>query len=96
MLGFPRQEGREGYGEIVLLHLLPEKEGRGHGRRLLEGCLDQLRENGFDNACLWVICANTHAIFFYMHMGFKPTGRVQQENYGGEEVELMEMTLPLN
>ena len=95
MLGFPRQEGREGYGEIVLFHLLPHKEGMGHGRRLLEGCMKYLQDSGCEKICLWVICANTHAIFFYMHMGFQPTGRVQTENYGGETVELMEMTLSL-
>lgn len=92
MLGFPRQEGREGYGEIISLHLLPEKEGMGHGRTLLEAALVQLQEQGCENVCLWVMCLNTHAVHFYMHMGFHPTGRMLQETYGGQSVELMEMT----
>lgn len=95
MLGFPREEGREGYGEIVGIHLLPEKEGQGFGRRLLEASMESLHEQGCENVCLWVMCANTHAVMFYVHMGFHPTGRVQQENYGGENVELMELKKPL-
>jgi len=92
MLSFPREEGREGYGEIVGIHLLPEKEGQGYGRKLLEATLENLREHGCENACLWVICANTHAALFYVHMGFQPTGRMQRESYGGEMLELMELT----
>lgn len=95
MLGFPREEGREGYGEIVSIHLLPEKEGQGNGRKLLEAALDGLRQQGCENACLWVMCMNTHAVMFYVHMGFHPTGRMQEENYGGENVELMELAKPL-
>ena len=95
MLGFPRGEGREGYGEIVGIHLLPEKEGQGHGRQLLEAALAKLRDEGCEKVCLWVMCANTHAALFYVHMGFHPTGRMQRENYGGEMVELMELERPL-
>jgi len=95
MLGFPRGEGREGYGEIVSLYLLPGAEGRGHGRRLLEASLSHLKEQGCEKACLWVMCANSHAVLFYVHMGFRPTGRMQQENYGGEMVELMELARPI-
>ncbi len=95
MLGFPREEGREDYGEIVSLYLLPGAEGRGLGRCLLEASLSHLQEQGCENACLWVMSANTHAIFFYVHMGFHPTGRMQQESYGGEMVELMELARPI-
>ncbi len=95
MLGFAREEEREDYGEIIGIHLLPEKEGQGYGRKLLEAALGELRAHGCENACLWVMCANTHAVLFYVHMGFHPTGRVQQENYGGENVELMELVKTL-
>ena len=95
MLGFPRGEGREGYGEIVSLYLLPQAEGMGYGRRLLEASLSRLKDLGCEQACLWVMCANTHAVYFYMHMGFHPTGRMQQENYGGQSVELMELACRL-
>jgi len=91
MLSFRREEGREGYGEIISLYLLPEKTGQGHGSRLLRAALDQLRMLGCENACLWVMCGNTHAVLFYVHMGFRPTGRMQQESYGGEMVEMMEL-----
>ncbi len=96
MLGYSREEEREGYGEIVSLHLLPEKEGQGYGRKLLSAALDGMKAEGCANACLWVICQNSHAVLFYVHMGFRPTGRMQQENYGGETVELMELARELN
>jgi len=95
MLGPRREEGREGFGEIISLYLLPEKTGQGHGRRLLEASLDQLAQQGYEKASLWVMCGNTHAVLFYTHMGFKPTGCMQQENYGGELVELMELVREL-
>ena len=82
--------------EIIGIHLLPEKEGLGYGRKMLEATLQHLRELGCENACLWVMCANTHAALFYVHMGFHPTGRVQLENYGGEDVELMELVIGLD
>ena len=95
MLGPRREEGREGYGEIISLYLLPGKTGQGFGRLLLEKTLDHLRQQGYENASLWVMCGNTHAIMFYQHMGFHPTGSIQLENYGGEQLELMEMVMAL-
>ena len=41
MLSFRREEGREGYGEIISLYLLPEKTGQGHGSRLLRAALSR-------------------------------------------------------
>lgn len=95
MLSFPRDDQRQGYGEIVSIHLLPEKEGQGYGRKLMEAALETLRQQGYEHVCLWVMCQNAHAIRFYMHMAFHPTGRIQQESYGGERVELMELVRTL-
>lgn len=91
MTAFCRDEGREGYGELVSLYLLPGMEGRGFGRRLLEAALQSLREEGCSCVCLWVMTENRRAIGFYEHMGFWPTGRFQQERYGGRDLQLMEM-----
>lgn len=78
--------------EIVSLYLLPEAKGRGFGKKLLDSALQALADHGCETVSLWVMCANTHAIAFYLHSGFAPTGRMQEENYGTQAVELMEMT----
>ena len=91
MLGFGREEGREGFGEIVSLYLLPDKTGMGYGQQLLQAAFDHLRAQGCENVYLWVMCGNTHAVAFYVRNGFHPTGRVQEDVYGGESVELMEL-----
>lgn len=91
MLGFGREEGREGCGEVASLYLHPDKTGQGCGSRLLEAAMQHLREHGCETVYLWVMCGNTHAVHFYVRKGFHPTGRIQLENYGGEMVELMEM-----
>ena len=91
MLGFGREEGREGCGEVVSLYLSPDRIGQGYGSRLLEAAMQHLREQGCEKVYLWVMCGNIHAVHFYVRKGFHPTGRIQMENYGGEMVELMEM-----
>ena len=85
MLNVPR-------AEIVSLYLLPEAAGKGFGKMLLNAALEALKEHGCEAASRWVMCANTHAITFYLRSGFAPTGRMQEENYGTQAVELMEMT----
>lgn len=81
--------------EIVSLYLLPEKTGKGLGKKLLNAALQALAEHGCEMASLWVMCANTHAITFYLRAGFAPTGSMQQENYATQSVELLEMTRKL-
>lgn len=90
-IGFLREEGREGFGEIVSLYLLPEYTGQGYGSNLLAAAETQLHENGCEGISVWVICANTRALTFYMKKGYHPSGRLQNERYGDADVELMEM-----
>jgi len=92
-IGFPRDEERIGYGEIVSLYLLPEYTGQGLGRRLLQAAVERLEQEGCKQACLWVMQQNTRAIGFYTHLGFRPTGRMQAERYGSAEAPLCEMAM---
>ncbi len=55
-------------GEIFTLDVLPDHQGRGHGRGLLWGCLSHLRACGFDSALVWVLAENPSR-FFYQAMG---------------------------
>lgn len=90
-LGFVREEGREGCGEITSLYLLPEAARQGFGKALLNAAEEELHSHGCEKICLWVMCVNAHAISFYMRNGYRPTGRMQTERYGEANVELMEM-----
>ena len=90
MVSFAREPGREGYGEIVSIYLLPDYAGRGYGRLLMEAAFERLRSDGAENVCLWAFSKNTRAEGFYEHMGFVRSGRVQTEAFGGETTELTE------
>lgn len=90
-LGFPREEGREGFGEIFSLYLLPDCIGQGYGTALLAAAEARLREDGCKGVTVWVMCANTRAVSFYLRKGYRPSGRMQSERYGEADVELMEL-----
>ena len=74
-------------GEVVVLALLPQAEGRGLGRALLAEVLRSLREAGHARAHLWASDdpgVRSHG--FYRHLGWRPTGR--RDGHGDEELEL--------
>lgn len=92
---FSREPGREGYGEIVSIYLRPAVVGRGYGRLLMEAALQKLRDDGCEAACLWAFERNKRAEGFYIHMGFRASGRTQKESFGGEMAELKEFVRSL-
>lgn len=51
--------------------LLPQGQGGGNGRRLLETLFDALRDAGAPGVHLGVADTNTRAIGFYEHLGFR-------------------------
>ena len=74
-------------GEIVVLAVLPEFEGRGIGRNLLARTVRVLADLG--HARLFLGCSpdpasRSHG--FYRHLGWQPTGELDQ--YGDEVLEL--------
>ncbi len=74
-------------GEIVVLALLPEHEGRGIGRQLLGLMVQTLREAGHQR--LFLGCARdpaTRSHGFYRHLGWRPTGEF--DALGDEVLEL--------
>ena len=90
-IGYQREEGREGFGEIMSLYLLPECIGQGYGTALLSAAEAKLREDGCEGVTVWVMNANTKAISFYLRKGYRPSGRMQSERYGEATVDLMEL-----
>lgn len=73
-------------GEIVVLVLLPDFEGRGAGKALLRRVMEILR--GLGHQRLFLGCNSDPAVRshgFYRHLGWTPTG--QLDKYGDEVLE---------
>ena len=64
-------------GEIVVLALLPEWEGKGIGKHLLEMMIEELSNRGFQR--LYLGCSSdpkTRSYGFYRHLGWRSTGKL--------------------
>jgi ribosomal protein S18 acetylase RimI-like enzyme len=73
-------------GEITTLYVDPERWRRGIGRALLDAAAAELRDDGCDEAVLWVYEANAAGREFYAKLGFHPDGARQAR--GAPEVRL--------
>jgi ribosomal protein S18 acetylase RimI-like enzyme len=71
-----RNRGAEPYGDAYPAHLhidlLPELQGRGWGRRLIETLVRALRERGVTGLHLVASTDNAGALAFYPRVGFTP------------------------
>lgn len=73
-------------GEVVVMALLPEAEGRGLGRQLLSRVEEDLRARGHRRRFLY--CAADPAVRshgFYRHLGWRGTGQI--DAHGDERLE---------
>lgn len=57
-------------GDVKALYLLPEFQGQGFGRILMDRALAELKSLGCREAVLWVLEENQRARVFYEHCGF--------------------------
>ena len=71
---YARGPGVEPYGDVYPAHLhidvLPELQGQGWGRRLIEAVIARLRADGVAGLHLVADAANTGALAFYDRLGF--------------------------
>lgn len=68
-------------GEIIVLALLPEYEGKGVGKTLLSLMIEEFKELGFKR--LFLGCSadpKVRSHGFYRHLGWKSTGTVDAFN----------------
>lgn len=75
-------------GEIVVLALLPDYEGRGIGRALLGEAMQSLHRLGHTR--LFLGCnslSHIRSFGFYRHLGWRSTGRT--DPHGDEELEYL-------
>ena len=75
-------EPYEEYPSHLHIDLLPQAQGRGFGRRMMEMVMDKLRERGSPGAHLGVSMVNTPAIGFYRKLGFRELLRVGEGKDG--------------
>jgi ribosomal protein S18 acetylase RimI-like enzyme len=67
--------GDKGSGEIVVLAVLPQYEGRGIGKALLSNVMEELRKFGHTRLFLGCSSDSAHRSYgFYRHLGWRPTG----------------------
>jgi ribosomal protein S18 acetylase RimI-like enzyme len=86
VIGFCSADGMG--GEVIVLAVLPEYEGRGVGRRLLARAVDWLRSRGVGR--VWLAASPDPAIRahgFYRSQGWRPTG---ERDGNGDEILVLD------
>ena len=85
----PDQHSREdaAVGELWAIYLDPAIWGLGVGRRLQDVALARLREDGYTEATLWVLAANTGSRAFYERTGWRADGRTSEIEAGAEVLD---------
>ena len=63
-------DGRRGY--LVHLALEPELRGRGYARRMVQSCLDKLKEQNIPRCHIFVFRENQNGREFWQHIGWYP------------------------
>jgi len=71
---FSKREKKQ-VGAIHEIVVLPEYQGQGIGKALMEKVLSYFKEKGLDTAELWVGDENERAHEFYKRLGFQSDGR---------------------
>lgn len=64
-----------GEAHVLNICVAPERQGHGHGRRLLRSLMHLARSRGAQRVFLEVRPSNVHAIALYDHEGFNEIGR---------------------
>lgn len=83
--GMQRDRAMEFGGEVYTLYVLPDEQGLGLGRQLLDGLFRRLVACGHGSALIWVVQANPSR-FFYERLG----GRLVSHRtipVGGQPIE---------
>jgi ribosomal protein S18 acetylase RimI-like enzyme len=73
-------------GEIYVIYVHPRAWRQRHGTALANQAIECLREEGFEEAILWVLEGNQQAMRFYESAGFEADGasKVKQRADGSE------------
>lgn len=89
------EDALPGTGEVRAIYLDPEMAGRGIGRALFTHAVNDLREQGFHAATLWVLQENRRARRFYEAAGWRPDGATKTEHRPGFDLHEMRYRVAL-
>ena len=73
-------------GEVYTLYVLPDYQGKGIGRLLLEALFQRMKADGYRSALVWVLQENP-ACFFYEAMGGRPAASRTERLWGADVAE---------
>lgn len=76
-----------GYGELCALYVDPQYWGHGAGIALLSAACEQMRQQGFCNAILWVLTCNVRAECFYQKDGWSADAVTRKATVWNIEVD---------
>lgn len=86
-VGAGRDEGMDGWGEIISLYILPDFWDQGYGRRLFQHAAKHLRQQGLDRIYLWVLEENIRARSFYELLSLVPDGKQKIIRIGEKDLK---------
>lgn len=70
-----RDEYMSDFAELICIHSLQDKWGKGYGSMAMEYILNEIQSAGYSKIMLWVFEKNTRARKFYEKYGFVLTDR---------------------
>lgn len=82
-----RDDESPAVGEVLALHVDPDRWGQGVGTVLIGAARARLAEAGFAEAVLWVLAGNDRAERFYRRDGWKRDGATRSEVVWGVRVD---------
>lgn len=65
-----REEDMPGYAELICIHSLQDKWGKGYGSKMMNKVLADIKNAGYKKVMLWVFEENKRARIFYEAKGF--------------------------
>jgi ribosomal protein S18 acetylase RimI-like enzyme len=71
-------------GEIDELHLLPEYQGIGFGRRLFKAVRNDMADRGLARIVVWCLSDNERACAFYRRLGGRPVAETRESIAGAD------------
>lgn len=83
--GPERSHDRDYPGEVYAIYVLPNAQGRGHGRALIRECARELADRGTTALLIWVLRENQIGRGFYERMGGRPVREKPLEEFPGAE-----------
>ncbi len=81
-----RDEGMDGYAELICIHSLSDNWNKGYGTIMMEHLINKVKEKEFEKIYLWVFEDNIRARKFYEKLGFSIT---EKRKMFGNAVEVM-------